>query len=526
MVLLFIFGLSSMLVACSDKSSKEDKPTEGEKTTEEEKKKTFTILENGEGVEYVNGLEPGADDQYVNELKRLSGFDVEYEIIPLQEYGEKLPILFASGDLPDLIRSGSINNSAHKGAVESGALLELNDLLEEHGQNILKNIPQEVWDNPDVSVDGKIYGIPQLGAVEKGGTVTYMRKDWLDKLDMDVPETLDDWLAYFEGVKQNDMNGNGDPDDEYGYVMRKAFPGNVLFFGAFGVHPSAWNLQDGKIIPDMIKPEMKDAIAFYRDLYAEGYINKNLFTHEGSDWNADIYSGNAGSWVHDILNYAGGWGDTSAYDNSEEVDITMAPAPKGPSESRGLAIDAGISFRSVYVIPSETGRAEEIIKFLDWAWSSEEAEKFFALGIEGHNYTVDDNGEITWDPESPENSEENAMTAYRVVLNVTGDARMSPLALEHMEDGDLIEERKNAISENELLSDESINMPLLDVYKESPEIVPGVGDGTLFLEMFSKVMTGREDLDKAFDTFVEKWKKRGGDQAIEEANEWYNDLNE
>ncbi|MNU05984.1 hypothetical protein D3C72_2509950 [compost metagenome] len=55
--------------------------------------------------------------------------------------------------------------------------------------------------------------------------------------------------------------------------------------------------------------------------------------------------------------------------------------------------------------------------------------------------------------------------------------------------------------------------------------MPGTGAGTLFLDMFAKVITGKEELDPAFDKFVSEWKRRGGDEAMKEATAWYNEQN-
>jgi hypothetical protein len=68
-------------------------------------------------------------------------------------------------------------------------------------------------------------------------------------------------------------------------------------------------------------------------------------------------------------------------------------------------------------------------------------------------------------------------------------------------------------------------MPTLQSLKTNPELTVGTGAGTLFLDMFAKVITGKEDADSAFDKFVAEWKRRGGDAAIKEATDWYNAFN-
>src|SRR5690606_38524452 len=71
------------------------------------------------------------DDRYIKELSRLSGFDLSYDIIGHdEEFDQQLSVRFASGDLPDLIRTRSILSPNHKGALENGAFLELGPLID------------------------------------------------------------------------------------------------------------------------------------------------------------------------------------------------------------------------------------------------------------------------------------------------------------------------------------------------------------------------------------------------------------
>src|SRR5699024_4084264 len=233
----------------------------------------------------------------------------------------------------------------------------------------------------------------------------FIRKDWLDKLGMEVPETLDDWLEYFEAVKQNDMNENGNSDDEYGYYLRQNY--NQLFFGAFGVNPDAWHIRDGEMIPDMITTEMKPAIEFYQELYSKGYINDDLFTIGVDDRGNNIKQGVAGSYTFLVEGFKT-YGDPDNFSESD-VEVILVPPPVGPNGESGLGLEEDGIF-STRVIPADTENAEKIIKFWDWAWSSEEAETFFNFGIKDHNYTVEDE-EVSYDESAPVNAE-NFMSAF------------------------------------------------------------------------------------------------------------------
>ncbi len=63
------------------------------------------------------------------------------------------------------------------------------------------------------SADGHIYTIPSVSMIQ-GSFSVLIRKDWLDKLGMKEPESWEDWLAYWRGVRDNYLNGNGDASDE------------------------------------------------------------------------------------------------------------------------------------------------------------------------------------------------------------------------------------------------------------------------------------------------------------------------
>src|SRR5690625_2803656 len=149
---LLVFGIGSILYACSsDTSTSEDKEGSAESADNEANKEIDF---------YLLGGDKPTQDMYIEELSELSGYDLNFEFTPGEDYYEKLPVLFASGDLPDVIQTDGIRTSQHKGALESDVFLELGPLLEEHGQNILENVPEGMWDSPRISEDGKIYALP------------------------------------------------------------------------------------------------------------------------------------------------------------------------------------------------------------------------------------------------------------------------------------------------------------------------------------------------------------------------------
>lgn len=486
-----------------------------EGTKEAERPKISILTSNAVG--YTPNVTNWNENMYVKKLEELTGTDLEFEFLPGNDYATQLTLRFASNELADLVQTTGIDSAANASAVEQGAIWQLNDLIDQYGPNLKAKIPEYVWKAPDVSKDGKIYAIPAL--VPHPHTVAmFIREDWLKKLNMEMPKTLDDWLNYFEQVKVQDMNGDGDPNNEYGFMVRENFGSSDAFFYEFGVALNLWVMQGDEFIPSVLTPNMKDALAFWRKLYKNGYVNPNAFTNKYADWQAGITNGKAGSWLHYVDNLATFWSPDKFIDQPDANPVIVEP-PVGPKgQGAGLA-NTGLYY--VWIIPSSVKDPERIIQFLDRAWGSPDVLKFNSYGIEGHNYEVVD-GAIKWDPTSPNNANDFESNLYQINMNVMGHSlnndeqvKLSPFA-EHLQRG-------FEISEKYKIESESMYMPIMEAFKTRPELLPNFGNGdTLLMDMFAKVITSDVDIDAEFDKFVKEWRSRGGDEAIKEATAWHN----
>ncbi|WP_135553677.1 type 2 periplasmic-binding domain-containing protein [Paenibacillus cymbidii] len=452
---------------------------------------------------------------YVKKLEELTGTDLEFEFLNAADYSTQLTLRFASNELKDLIATTGIDSPAHPNAVKQGAFLQLNDLIDKYGPNLKAKIPEKVWKSPQVSVDGKIYAIPLLSPHSELGAL-YIRQDWLKKLNMPMPKTLDDWLAYFEKVKVEDMDGDGDPNNEYGFEVRENFSSSAEFFYQFGVALDYWVMQDGQFVPSVITPKMKDALAFWRMMYKNGYIPPNSFTNKLADWQAAIYKDKAGSWLHFVDNAATWWAPSNF--SNPNADPVIVEPPLGPGGQGTYPETTGL-YR-VWVIPSKEKNPERLIKFLDFVWGSPEVQKFFTFGIEGYNYDMVD-GKVKWDITSPNNAKNEENLLYMYNMNFSGVSRnndeqikLNPFAPKLIKGYEIAEKYK--------IKSEAMYMPVMEAFKTRPELLPNFGSGnTLLMEMFAKVITSNVDIDAEFDKFVKEWKSRGGDEAIKQATAWH-----
>ena len=475
------------------------------------------VLFSHAGSVYAAKETDWANNVYAKAINKITGYNIIWEFGPHVEYAQFISVRFASGDLPDVIRSswGVDATQGHPGAVDQGVFTEMGPLVDKYGPDIKKNIPEELWSSPLVSKNGKIWGIPVL-APYAATRVVYVRRDWLDRAGMKTPVTVDDFLKYFEWVKVADANGNGDPNDEYGFYVRENMAYSEIFFKCFGVYPTTWQYVNGQFQPEMILPQMKEAIRFWKMLYDKQYVNPNMFTNKAADWTAGIYNDKAGMWQHDVGNYEVSWVNLML---NKEAKLDMIAAPVGPVDK--TLVPRGNRFYFVMVFPTKSKVQAEAVKWVNTCWSSPEAETFFLWGIKDYNYTVDASGKIKWDINAPNNATDGQWTTFRILVNPT---------VYHYDTPKLLANRSNAkvyldaiqVAQNNSFKNPGIDMPSIEVFKTAPELTPGFGVGSLFLDMFAKVVTGKEELDPAFNAFVAEWRKRGGDAAIKQATEWYN----
>ena len=106
-----------------------------------------------------------------------------------------------------------------------------------------------------------------------------VRQDWLDDLGMDTPETWEDWLSYWRGVRDNDLNGNGDPADEIPLALAQSADGErslTQLLNAFGIAASNDTqfclLDDGTYTMVYEHPRYPAFLEAVAGLYAEGLL--------------------------------------------------------------------------------------------------------------------------------------------------------------------------------------------------------------------------------------------------------------
>lgn len=246
------------------------------------------------------------DNGYTRYLKKqlnIQNKDV-FEAGENDNYQETVSMTIASRELPDVM---VVND------MDMLQLLVDNDLIEDLTQvyedctssrikDIYNSYGSEILDN--VTFDGKLMALPETN-IDDGPSLCWLRKDWMDKLGLDAPKTVEDVENIVHEFVQKDPGGNGKGetvglvcDDEltggcgYSYEYQ-----NDIIFASFGAFPKQWIYnKDGEVVYGSVQNEAKAALGKLRKMYQQGTLDNNFLMRESSNIIELIVSGKCGSF--------------------------------------------------------------------------------------------------------------------------------------------------------------------------------------------------------------------------------------
>jgi putative aldouronate transport system substrate-binding protein len=227
-------------------------------------------------------------EAFRQEYERLTGILLNFEYTHPNEYYQQLELRFSSGNMPDtfIVGDGKLPIYAMQ-----GVLKDLTELTTQ--SNLIKKIPTTVLDS--VKVDQKIYGIP---LEDNSGTVTYVRGDWLEKLDIEVPTTYDEYIGMLRAFKS--IGQEIIPMTAPGLVDKQA----ELYLREFYQEASPQFVKvDGVWVDGMLEPNMVQALYRMKNAYREGLIDVEIITNKTSTCREKWYAGVVGAFTY----WAGDW---------------------------------------------------------------------------------------------------------------------------------------------------------------------------------------------------------------------------
>lgn len=366
---------SASTSAAGDSQSSEESQTSSEETSGETVPFVF-VLPGDEPPEYDRGI------QAVNEKLAADGVGLEVEIryYAWDVWDQKINLMLSTGEQFDAFQVMQDRVTLTNYASRS-ALADLTEAMNQYGENIVGNVPELAMKN--CTVGGALYGIPAFWletAVLQEATI---RKDLLEKYDLDMPTTFEELTDAYITVMEN-WEGDQKP-----YFPRLATDDRRAYFFT---SDKSFSLYD-----ELIYVSQDGTVAnFYEtDAFAEGCRNAKIW-YEAGLISPDILTttsdqqGNQsqlGNWFVDD-------GTPSAttissmktnVEGFEADDIVWLDLTNGAPAIRPYGT------KNLNAVPAASEHPESAVKFFNWLYSSQENYDLFVYGQEGVDYTKGEN---------------------------------------------------------------------------------------------------------------------------------------
>ena len=307
----------------------------------------------------------------LDEFKKQTNVDVEMRIFPYETATERLNLDLNSGDYADVVGGWTLSDSMILTyGVNQGVFIPREDYFADYCPRIT-----EILDLPGVreemtAPDGHIYAIPYVCDDTKVGYSPYINGRWLKNVGMDIPTTTEEFEAVLKAFKEQDANGNGDPNDE---ITFSADPNNKhieSMTGWFGLPmgKSGIGILDDEVVFAGASSTYREFLSWFNSLYEQGLIDLEIFTQDSSTWegkgNRDLYG----------VSIAYGSGEFSGIvlEGGEKSEFDVLPVLNTDKGGMWMRDTNGFSvYRTQAVITDNAEHPEVICRWFDNAFQLE-----------------------------------------------------------------------------------------------------------------------------------------------------------
>jgi putative aldouronate transport system substrate-binding protein len=382
-------------------------------------------------------------------------------------------------------------------------------------------------------------GIPYLRS-STDAVPLFVRQDWLEKLGLPEPKTMQDVLRIAEAFATRDPDGNGKADT-IGLLLQSNLwtsqAGRATeFFEGYGAYPNGW-IQDssGQLVYGAIQPGAKTALTTLADLYKNGYIDREFAVETNTSIPEKVLSGKAGMF-YGLFYYPL---------NVKELEnlnpgAKLVPYALPSNDGRPAKVMVSNPVVQFFVVNKKFPNPEALVKLINLSYELGYGEKtdqaqYLSLNESPSGYRYYQHNIVQ--SEYP-NKNLNAHYAIRDAF-ATGDTSKFDAEQKRYYDW-IVKYRNNDRSDGYAWAYDVVfgpnksvysvmdyyvknNLILLDAFYGPPTDTQASRGSTLTAmrdEVFTKIIMGSSPIS-AFDTFVQDWKRLGGDDITKEVNAWY-----
>ena len=248
-----------------------------------------TWIEGGTDIDWTN-------NGFVNTVAEESGIQMEITAVSGADSVTQRNLRLASGNFPDVFMLDWTSIMTFTDIMQYGVQEQILAPIDQYIEPYSENMGRILEEHPDfadaiTATDGHIYGFPRFSECYHclAYPKFYIRQDWLDALNLEMPTTTDELKDVLTAFVTKDPNGNGQAD-EIGLLGGTDF-NLMLEYGIIGnsfvtVKPDFWlYTPDGENIEVSVTTDAyRDGLIYLNDLYANGLIDSTSFTNDSDQF--------------------------------------------------------------------------------------------------------------------------------------------------------------------------------------------------------------------------------------------------
>ena len=492
------------LAACGEKKENAGNPDDMPKEI------SISVYDTGQVPVSAGSFESNNWTQWIEQE---SGIKVNWVPIPRSSYKQKYATLISSGQMPDIITEFDVDFVAS--LVEQDIVQPVDEYIEKYSTTYKEYLNEHSELKPYLTFNDKMYAMAtERSADQIINHGMWIRKDWLDKLGLEMPKTDEEFIKVAKAFKEQDPDGNG-VNDTLGVSIinwHEIMP--AMYFSG-----NNWYLEeDGKLKFGHIRDGYGDSLGFLKRLYDEGLIDPEFITDKSSQNQKQLWAtGKTG-----ILTYS--WNETM---NQELLanNPNANPVPLEPVATKygknGLYQEI-LPYKYI-LINKDAKNPKAVMEFIDWmvekGWFN------LKFGFEGENFQFVKDSEGNDVPQII-NAEKNAneldwAACYLFASDWQVKKEWIPLMAAQDEISQKLAKMRaesfDVASKNKYRRDIPYNPPITEVGNFLSEF------GVKRDEIRTQVIVGGSEysVEWGMEKIREEWKRLGGEEIETLVNEWY-----
>lgn len=346
------------------------------------------------------GRQPDENDPILHVLEEKFNADMQINVIT-SEYQSKLNLEVASGNTPDIMK---VSAAQFKAFLEQDLLLPIEDYVEKM-PNFMALYP-DVLEDPTLRVNGHLYflnGNKSADNIIKSYWSLWIRKDWLDKLGLEIPTTLEEFKNVAIAFATQDPDGNG-INDTFGYTGLNEVSNGYMdpILGAFGVGQDDFVLDaEGNLVYSAATDAYRDALAWMKDFIATGAVDPDVSLMTTFDAVREkVYRNQVGMMYFSWAEFVKPPYNQTLAEMTPDAEWIQINAPVGPGGKNSSCYNVPGFATSGWVLSAdladEPEKLELILQYLDYITLGEGSD-LVCYGVEGTHFNYVDGKVVTTD---------------------------------------------------------------------------------------------------------------------------------